>query len=302
MSHHDESRLGAIYATAAFTTWGLVPLYFKLLVSVPAIEVLAHRIVWSLLLAAVIITWRRGWRAFHAALRNPRISGRLLLSAAFIAVNWGTYIWAIMHDRVLDASLGYYITPLVNVLMGTVLLREKLRRLQWLAVGLATVGTAVLAIKYGRLPWVSLVLAGCFGSYGLIRKTVPVPSLDGLGVEMLVLSLPSAAYLIWLAAQGSGHFISAGPGISLLLLGTSVLTTIPLLWFASGARRLKLSSLGFFQYIAPTIQFGLAITLFAEPLTPARMATFVCIWTALAIYSADNWRQQRRPAVTREAA
>lgn len=284
----SEAVSGVICAGSAFLIWGLGPVYWKALRAVPSLEVTVHRVVWSSVFLLVWIIIGRRRHEFFNALKDLRIFLTLLLTAVILWLNWLLYVWAINNDYMLQGSLGYYINPLVNVLFGVLFLRERLRRAQVLAVLLAGVGVVYLTVSYGEFPWIALALAASFGLYGLIRKVAPVGALIGLSVEILLLTTPAAAYLIYLAATGSGSFAHGSIPIDLLLLGTSVLTAVPLTLFTAGARRINLTTLGLLQYIAPTGIFLLAVFYYHEPFTQAQVRTFIIIWTALVIYSTDS--------------
>jgi chloramphenicol-sensitive protein RarD len=290
----SESVAGVICAGSAFLIWGLGPVYWKALRVVPSLEIIVHRVVWAFIFLLVWIILGRRRHEFVDALKDLRILLTLLLTAVILGCNWLLYVWAINNDYMLQGSLGYYINPLVNVVFGVLFLRERLRRAQVLAVLLAGVGVVYLTVSYGEFPWIALALASTFGLYGLIRKVAPVGALIGLSVEMLLLTAPAAAYLIYLTAQGSGSFAHGSIPIDLLLLGTSVLTAVPLTLFTAGARRINLSTLGLLQYIAPTGIFLLAVFYYHEPFTQAQVRTFIMIWTALAIYSTDSLIYFRR--------
>lgn len=284
---------GLPYALAAYAIWGFVPLFFKLLTTVPPVEVLAQRIVWSLPLCFLIMAFRRQIGEYLAALKDWRALRLLLASSVLIAVNWLVYIFAIFTDHVLAASLGYYLNPLVNVMLGMIFLGERLSRLQALAVAIAGVGVAILLAGALDTLWISLTLAFSFGTYGLIRKIVPVGSLPGLAIEttlLLPLSLAAAGYYIWL---GDGRGFGADTGISWLLAAGGVVTAVPLLLFATAARKMSYAALGFVQYLAPSIAFLLSLFVFDEPLKPAQLACFVLIWTSIALFSFDMWRKMR---------
>ena len=290
----SEIRRGYLLGLVANTIWGLFPIYFKLLENIPAPEIIVHRVLWSALFgAALLFVWKHsGWWSELRA--HPRRLAVLAFSGLLIAANWLIYVWAVNNERMLEASLGYYINPLVNVLLALLVLRERLRRLQWLAVGLAALGVLQQVWLLGSLPWVSLALALSFGVYGLIRKQAPVAALPGLVVETWML-LPIA--LLWLAWQPAA--ISTQPGFSTsnqfwLLAVAGPVTLIPLVCFNAAARHLPYATLGFLQYLAPTLVLLQAVLLFGEPLDSARLFSFVCIWVALAVYSLDAWLALRR--------
>ena len=284
----SDSPLGVALATAAFLIWGLSPIYWKSLSVVPAFEILMHRMIWSFVFLAPLVLILGHLNALIKALTTGRTLLILTGTTLIVAFNWFLFIWAINSGHILQTSLGYYMTPLVNVLLGVVFLKERLRRLQLVAVGLAAVGVTYLTLSYGLFPWVSLALAVSFGFYGLIRKVAPVSALVGLTVETLLLSLPAAGYLIYLDHAGRGAFINAGTTITLLLLGAALMTGLPLLLFTMGTKLLRLSTVGFLQYIAPSCTFLLAVLVYREPLVPSQLITFGLIWTALAIYSYDS--------------
>jgi chloramphenicol-sensitive protein RarD len=285
---------GAFSAATAFVLWGLAPIYWKQLLPVPAFQILLHRTVWCLCFLLPLLWWTGSWKAFVGALGSGRCLGILAATSALLSVNWFIFIWAVNHDRILQTSLGYYINPLVNVFLGMVFLRERLRRAQKLAVALAALGVLALALHVGRFPWVSLALAFSFGFYGLIRKVAPVGALPGLAVETLFLSLPAAAVLAALDAGGTGAFLRIDRATDLLLVGSGLLTAVPLLCFTFGARRIHLTTVGFLQYIAPSCTFLLAVFVYREPISSVQVFTFFAIWTALAIHSADTIRYRRR--------
>ena len=284
----SESLLGVIYAGAAFLIWGLAAVYWKELKSVPPLEIIAHRVAWSFFFLLPLIVLQRQWAEFAAILKNLRMLLILLTSALLVAANWLIYVWAVNNDHLLQASLGYYINPLVNVVLGMVFLKERLRLPQVIAVLLAAAGVLYLTVQYGRFPWIAIGLAMSFGLYGLIRKMAPVSSLVGLAVETLLLSLPAIGYLFYLDFQGTGSIFRVSFNLDLLLIGCAPLTAIPLLFFTAGAKRLYLSTVGLMQYIGPSGMFLLAVFYYHEPFSTAQVWTFVMIWSALAIYSTDS--------------
>ena len=277
----QRTRTGMLYALATFGAWGLNPFYFKAVDQFPAIEVLAHRVVWSSLLLAALISWGRQWRQVGAAVTARRTLATLALTSLIIGGNWMIYIHAMDSDQVLEASLGYYINPLVNILFGRVFLGERLSRTQMLAVALAAIGVLILAIAFGEPPWLALGLAGTFATYGLLRKILRVEALPGLFIETLFL-LPIALGLLLILGTRFGR---VDPATDLLLIAAGPVTALPLLWFTHAARRLKLSVLGFFQYLSPSCQFLLAVFAFGEHFGPAHYVTFACIWIAIAIFT-----------------
>lgn len=289
----SETRRGLLYTTSAFLIWGLVPIFWKQFQGVPATQILAHRIVWGFVFVTIWVSYRRRWPEMAAVLRRPRTVAALLASTIFIATNWGLFVWAVMTDQVLATSLGYYINPLVNVLLGYVVLRERLNRSQWVAVSLAVIGVAVLTVQAGRLPWISLVLAVSFGLYGLLRKTVKADAVIGLAFETAALMPFAVSLLIVADRQGRGAFGHMGPTMDFLLVMAGAVTAVPLILFTLGVRRIPLSTAGLLQYIAPTFTFLLAVFLFGEELNRAQAVSFVLIWIALAIYTFDLRRQFR---------
>ena len=286
--------LGVIYAGAAFLIWGLAAVYWKELKSVPSLEIIAHRVAWSFFFLLPLIIFQRQWAEFVAILQNLKILLILLTSAILVAANWLLYVWAVNNDHLLQASLGYYINPLVNVVLGMFFLRERLRPPQILAVLLATTGVIYLTIQYGSFPWIAITLAMSFGLYGLIRKVAPVSPLVGLAVETLLISLPAIGYLFYLDSQGTGSIFRISLNLDLLLMGCAPLTAIPLLFFTAGAKRLYLSTLGLMQYIGPSGMFLLAVFYYLEPFSTAQVWTFIMIWTALVVYSTDSVIYYRR--------
>ncbi len=292
---HSETPSGLAPALGAYVIWGFFPLYLILVKSVPAFEFVAWRIIWTLPICLAILALRRQGPDVRAALGDWRTLGWLAVSSALIAVNWVVYIWAIQHDEIYAASLGYYINPLVNVLLGTVLLGERLTRAQWVAVAIAGAGVALLAEGALTTLWISLTLALSFGSYGLVRKRVQVGSLPGLTIESGLLLLPSVALAGWYAAtRGSSFLVS--PGLSAAIVLGGFVTAIPLLLFALAARRMPYSTLGFFQFLAPSIVFVLGLTVFDQPLAPAQAACFACIWLAAGVFAWDLLRRRPRTA------
>lgn len=289
--------LGVLYAASAFSLWGIFPLYFKQLAWVPAGELLVHRILWSLVLVAVLLTWRRRWAWLGPVLRQPRVLLAFAASALLLSCNWLTYIWAVQHGHVIEASLGYFINPLVNVLLGCTLLHERLRRVQWMALALAAAGVLWLTLQAGTLPWIALVLASTFGVYGLLRKVAPLGALEGLTLETLLLAPLAGLALGVLLVEGRSHFPAPDLAGNLWLMAAGPFTAIPLLLFAAGARRITLATLGLLQYIGPSIQFAIGLWVFGEPFSTSRLVGFVLIWAALALYSAESlWRYRAKAA------
>jgi len=293
----------ALVATAAsFLAWGVLPVYWKALQSVGAFEIVSHRIVWSLAFSAALVSSQRGWKALRAAASGIRAIRVFFLSAALLALNWFTYIWAVNHNNVLETSLGYYICPLVNVALGRVFLKERLRAWQKAAIALASLGVLNQIVWIGSVPLSAIVLAVTFALYGLIRKTAPLGSLDGLVVESALLSAPALACIVCWAAQGRGALGHADLATHLLLAGTGIVTSLPLLWFAYGARRTPLTTVGFLQYLSPTCGFLLGVFAYGEPFDLSRVVTFCLVWAGLIVYSAEGvWRlkQDRKAALKR---
>ncbi len=286
----ENTRLGVVAGIVAYITWGLVPIFFKQIAEVPADEIIAHRVVWAMLLMTLIIGFGRGFGDALRVARIPKQLARIALASALVISNWLTFVWGVNNGHILEASLGYFILPLFNVALGVLVLKEHLRPLQWLAVLLATTGVAVEAVRAGGLPWIALVLAGTFGIYGLLRKQLPLDAASGLFLETVCMTPPALVWLAWLAYSGQSHF-GAGPGLlparDLMLIATGAVTAIPLLLFAVAARRLPLNLLGFLQYLAPTITFLLAVLVYHEPLDLTRTLAFAVIWIGLAVYSFD---------------
>ncbi|MFF3867290.1 EamA family transporter RarD [Micromonospora sp. NPDC001898] len=295
-------RLGYLYGLGAYLLWGFFPLYFKLLQPAGPLEILAHRIVWSVVFVTLLLAALRNIGFLRALARRPRALAGIAAAAALIAVNWGTYIYGVNSERVVETALGYFINPLVSVLLGVTVLRERLRPTQWLALGIGAAAVGVLTVDYGRLPWLALTLAVSFAGYGLVKKRLGLPAAEGLFVESAVLALPALGYLGWLAATGDlafGH-VSAGHTALLVLAGAA--TAIPLLFFAGAANRLPLTALGMLQYVAPILQLGCGVLIFHEPMPPARLAGFALVWLALVVFTTDALRHARRSRRARRAA
>jgi chloramphenicol-sensitive protein RarD len=287
---------GVGYALAAYTFWGFLPIYWKVLHHVSAPEILMHRIVWSFIFLLLVLSYKGYW-SWLAALREWRVLLTFITSSLLLTLNWGLYIWAVNAGFIVETSLGYFINPLVNVLLGMVFLRERLRPGQWVAVAFAVAGVGYLTISYGALPWISLTLAFSFGIYGLLRKTAKLDALAGLSLETALIVLPAAGYLIWLEVNKTAVFLHTDPISNVLLVLTGVVTAVPLLWFALAARQVPLTTMGVLQYVAPTLQFLIGVFLYGEAFTHDRLIGFSFIWMALAIYSAEiviNGRRQRR--------
>jgi len=274
--------------------WGLFPLYWTLLEPAGAVEILAHRVLWSLVTVVLVVAVLRRGRDVVAVLRNPRTRWLLLVAAAVISVNWGGYIWGVNNGRVVETSLGYFINPLVTVLMGVLVLGEHLRRLQWIAMAIAFVAVVVLTVDYGRPPWVALVLAFSFGTYGLLKKQAGVGAVESITLETLIIAPFAAAYIAWLVATGTSSFGSHGVGHALLFTTTGVITAVPLMLFGAAAIRVSMVSLGLLQYLAPTIQFALGILVFDEAMPASRWIGFGLVWVALVIFTVEAVNHRRR--------
>lgn len=285
---------GSLYALAAYTLWGVLPIYWKLIQTASTLEIVANRIIWSFALLVLLLAVKKQWSALRAAVTGPRILGVFLISALLLGVNWSIYIYGVNAGFIVETSLGYFINPLVSVLLGVIILREKLRSLQWVSVALAVIGVGYLTVNYGRLPWIALVLAVTFGLYGLAKKVAPLGSFYGLTLETGMLCLPSLGFLILLAARGEGTLGNADPLTSLLLVMTGPVTTVPLLLFGAAARRIDLSMLGLLQYIAPTLQFLIGVLVYHEPFNAATLVGFCIIWTALAILWGEGMIERQR--------
>jgi chloramphenicol-sensitive protein RarD len=281
-------RTGIFSAALAFIAWGLFPLYFHAINEVPPVQILAHRMLWSLLFLLIVLAVRRQWSWLNLV-RQPRVLGSFIASAILLSANWLVYIWSVNNGHVIEASLGYFINPLVNIMFGYLLLKERLRRGQWAAIAVAALGVAWLTWQAGTVPWISLVLAATFGAYGLMRKTAALGALEGLSFETMVLFPVAAGYVGWLTLHGDNAFINTSSDATrLLLVAAGPVTAIPLLLFAAGARQIPLSVLGLLQYVTPTLQFLLGVWLFHEALTPERLVGFVLIWGALALYAGEG--------------
>ena len=288
-------RKGMWMAVGAFVLWGVMPLYWHLLKMVPSLQIVFHRIVWSAVLVAAWLFWKQGAGWLRATLAQPRLAWMLAISGVLIAFNWGLYIWAVNAGHVIETSLGYFINPLLNVLIGVVFLRERLNPAQWLSVAIAAAGVAWLTFNYGSFPWIALTLAGSFALYGVIRKFAAVDAVSGLGVENAYLVVPALAALAWFEVQGTGGFVGGwGIGVDLLLVLGGALTALPLVGFAYAVRRVPLSMVGVLQYIAPTLQFLIGLLVFQEHFDRDRAVGFALIWAALAVFIIDGIRRSRR--------
>ncbi|SDF29898.1 chloramphenicol-sensitive protein RarD [Blastococcus aurantiacus] len=289
----DERRLGVLSGLAAYTMWGLFPLYFPLLEPAGGVEIVAHRIVWSLLFVALLLTAVRRWGLVRSAVVDRRTVLVLAGASVLIATNWLIFVYGVNSGHVVETSLGYFINPLVSVLLGVVVFGERLRRLQWLAVAIAAIAVAVLTVDYGRPPWIALGLAASFGLYGLLKKVVRVEAAPGLFLETAVMALPAVALLGFLHSDGTGTFGDAGTGHALLLVSSGIATAVPLLLFAAAARRIPLSTIGLLQYLTPLMQLSVGVFVYDEAMPPARLAGFAIVWLALAVFTADTLRHAR---------
>ena len=285
---------GLWYGIGAYGLWGLFPIYWKWLHQVPAIEVIAHRIIWSFVTLTIMLLVLRQGRAFRTVALNRRIIGRYVLAAVFVSINWFVYVWAVNQGYIVETSLGYFINPLLSVLIGVIILHERLRPAQWVPIGLAAAGVIYLTILYGSLPWIALTLAFSFGMYGLLKKLAPLGSLYGLTLETGILFVPMLAYLIFAEVNGQGVFLHTDLASNLLMLGAGPVTVIPLLLFASAARRIPLSTVGILQYITPTMQFLLGVLVYGEAFSSAQFIGFGMVWLALILYTGENLWQRRR--------
>lgn len=299
MTAPAATRRGLAYGIGAYLLWGLFPLYWPLLKPAGALEILADRMLWSLIFVALLLTVLRGWPGVRLLAADRQRLLRLTLAAVLVTLNWGIYIWGVNNGHVIETSLGYFINPLLTILLGVLVLAERLTRLQWLAVGIASLAIVVLTLDYGRLPWIALSLACSFAGYGFLKKRVSAGAMETLAIETTVLAGPALITLLVLAEQSRLTFGHHGTGNAALLAGTGVVTAIPLLLFGAAARRLPLTSMGLLQYLAPVLQFAVGVGIRHEPLPPARLAGFGLVWVALLILSADALRRQRRPAGAR---
>ncbi len=298
-----SSRQGFLYGVTAYVLWGGFPLYWPLLEPAGSVELLAHRILWSLVTLAVLVVVLRRTRQFAALFRDGRVFRLLSLAAVVITLNWGTYIYGVTNDRVVETSLGYFINPLVTVLMGVVILGERLRTLQWLAIGIGALACVVLTVDYGRPPWIALVLACSFGTYGLAKKQAGAEAIESLTLETLLVAPLALAYLGWLVAQGESSFRSEGAGHALLLMSAGLVTAVPLLCFGAAAIRVPLVTLGLLQYLAPILQFLLGVLWFHEAMSTGRWIGFAMVWVALTIFTVELVRHRRQQLrLTAEAA
>ncbi|MET3176263.1 UNVERIFIED_ORG: chloramphenicol-sensitive protein RarD [Arthrobacter sp. UYCu721] len=299
-----ETTPGVLFGFGAYGLWGLLPLYFFALMPAGAVEIVANRVVWSLIFCIFLITVTRSWRALSAAFRDRSVFGTLALAAALIAVNWLTYTYGVTTGQAVEAALGYFINPLVSVLMGVFVLKETLRPLQWAAVGIGFVAVGVLTVSYGKLPWIALTLALSFGLYGFVKKRVgpKVDAVTSLSVETIVLAPIAAATMVFLGVTGSATLASQGPGHFWLLVASGVITAVPLVFFGASARRLPMTTIGLLQYVAPVLQFIVALVVFQEAMTPGRWIGFGVVWLALLVLTVDMLRATRKNSMARKRA
>jgi chloramphenicol-sensitive protein RarD len=297
-----EERRGYLYGLTAYVLWGFFPIYFKLLAPSPPLEILAHRVIWSVVFISVLLLVMRNWRFLGRIVRDRRLLGGIVLAGVLIGVNWATYIYGVNSSRVVETALGYFITPLVVVLLGVTVQRERLRVWQWVALGFGGMAVAVLTADYGHLPYIALVLAASFGSYSLIKKRLSLPPAEGLFVESAVLAVPALGYLAWLNVTGGAEFGHVSAGHTVLMLLSGVATAVPLLLFAGAANRVPLVGIGILQYVAPILQLACGVLLFHEPMPPARLAGFGLVWIALIIFTVDGLRGARQTRADGRAA
>ena len=290
----DRTRTGFLLGATAYSLWGVFPIYWTLMEPVGAVELLAHRVAWSLITMLVLLVTLRRTSHFRAILASPRTMALLSVAAVVIAVNWGGFIWGVNNGHVVETSLGYFINPLVTVLLGVLVLGERLRRGQWAALGMALVAVLVIAVEYGRPPWISLLLALSFGSYGLAKKKAGVEAVESLTFETVLLFPVAVGYLVWLQVAGEGHLSGEGAGHTALLISTGIVTAIPLLCFSAAAIRVPMVVLGLMQYVTPILQFVLGLTVFGEDMPTGRWIGFVLVWVALATFTVEALRHRRR--------
>lgn len=288
---------GIWYAIGAYACWGLLPVYWKLLHHVPSVQLLGHRIIWSFAALLVIVLLLRRWKEFCTAVITPNVLKIYLLAAVLIGINWLTYVWAVNHNHMVETSLGYFINPLLSVLMGVFFFHERLRSWQWLPVGLALAGVLFLTVVFGAVPWIALTLACSFALYAAVKKIAPLHSLHGLLLETSILFLPASAYLAYSNAAGSGVFLHAGAATDWLLIGAGLTTTIPLFMFSSAAQRIPLSLIGILQYISPSLQFLLGVFIYSEPFSPMQFIGYSLVWAALIIFACEGFSSSRAQSI-----
>lgn len=289
----SEQRTGFWYAAVAYGIWGFVPIYWKWLQEIPALQLICHRIVWSSVLLLALVARSRDWNGLWLAARTRRVIGIYTAAAVVVGINWFVYVWAVNAGFIVQTALGYFINPLVSVFLGVLVFREKLRRWQWVSIGLACSGVLALTAFYGSLPWIALALAFSFGTYGLLKKISPLGAIQGLALETSILFVPAAIYLMYVDRLGTGGFGHAGGVRTLLMIGAGPVTTIPLLFFAAAVRRIPLSAMGMLQYINPTMQFLIGVLLYKEPFAAAQLIGFGMVWAALAMYAVEGNMKRR---------
>jgi len=302
LTSRSDLNKGVLYGAAAYLIWGFFPLYFKALQSVPALEIMFHRVVWSFLFLILVVVIRQEWKKFRNSIAAPKTLLIYLMAACLLGINWLVYIYGVNTDRIVETSLGYFINPLFSVALGVFFLRERLRPAQWLPVGLAAIGVVYLTVQVGSLPWIALALAASFGLYGLVKKVSPLNALHGLTLETGILFMPGLIYLVLLESQGTGAFSHNGQELTFLLALTGVITALPLLMFATAARSIPLYLVGILQYIGPTCQFLLGVFLYHEPFDSSQLIGFTIIWSALVIYSLEGIIMRHRTAVATAGA
>lgn len=285
---------GALYALGCYILWGFLPIYWKALSHVPGLETTSHRVIWSAVVAAMLLTWQRNWQWLGSVIKQPRVLLTFFATAILIQINWSIYIYAVNQNRIVESSLGYFINPLVNVLLGIIFFRERPRLWQWIAIAIAAGGVTYLTFDYGHLPWIALGLAFSFAFYGLLKKIATLPALEGLFLETSFLAIPLTIYLIWLDQTGQGTFGHTTWQINFLLVFAGIVTAVPLLLFSAGAKLVPLTLLGILQYVAPTIQFIIGIVLFHEPFSQSQLIGFSFIWVALIIFTLESTAERRR--------
>lgn len=293
LTRGSHVHLGQLCGIAAFVMWGLLPIYWKQLAAVPSLEIVAHRVVWSCLALLPLLWWWGGWRDLRAAVVRPGTVARLAVAAVLVAANWLGFVWGVTHGRMIECSLGYYLTPLASVLLAVTVLRERLRPVQWIAVAIAAVGVAWIAAGYREFPWIALFLAATFSAYGLVKKLGRLDAVPSLAIETGLLFLPALGFLLSAHAAGRGGFGTHGRATDLLIAATGPVTAAPLLCFTIAARRMRLSSLGLLQYLGPTLQFVVGTAVYGEPFDRPRLIGFAIVWGALALFATDSLRQSR---------
>jgi chloramphenicol-sensitive protein RarD len=290
----SENRRGFLLGLAAYGMWGLFPLYWPLLEPAGAVEILAHRIFWSLAVMLVLVVAVRRTSHLRRVLSEKRTRAILAVAAVLITVNWGTYIWGVNNHHVVETSLGYFINPLVTVQMGVVLMGERLRRMQWIALALAFVAVTALTVEYGHPPWIALLLALSFGSYGLAKKKANTGAVESLAIETMVIAPVALAYILWLSATGASNFANHGAGHAVLLVTTGLVTAVPLICFGAAATRVSMTTIGLLQYVTPTVQFMIGVFFYGEPMPPMRWVGFAMVWVALIVFTAETLNHRRR--------